>query len=186
MSKGLERPEIDVGNSAAMIYMAADAISTCHTPPFSSRFGREYPGFRGVFAFLAMPVLAAFLESEAILLWWKLWIAVVVVRRIGMFIRERRGDWEHSGYRGWPWLAMRIPFVRTETQARACEPFLFAAAAYFATPYDQGFAAFLAMGAGSLFIVNIFHAQIRYKERIAFRDAQFAMERHARLMNGEE
>lgn len=158
--------------------------ATCFTIPIRSRLGCEYPGWGGLVAFLGMPVFAAYAHSEAVLWWWKAWIVILIGRRLGTFIRERRGDFEASRYQGWPWLAIRLPFVRTELRARAVEPWLYALASYAAYPHDAGLGKFFLSGALALAVVNAIQRQLLYKERLAIRDAQIAMAQHERMMRG--
>jgi hypothetical protein len=158
--------------------------STCFTVPIRSRFGCEYPGMGGGVAFVGMPVFASLWRSNSVMVWFYAWVVILILRRIGLFIRERRGDHEFSGYQGWPWLAMKVPFVKTERTARAIEPVLYGLAAYFLHPRDEGLSAFFASGAAALFVLVWIHRQLAYKERIALRDARLEMDRHEQLIRG--
>lgn len=181
MGQPLEQPKLGFGDSIERIFMVANLWSTGFTVPIRRRFGREYPGYGGIVAFVGIPVFAAMTESQFVLLWWQFWIVMLACRRIGMFIREWRGDYEESPYQGESFILEKLPYTN-EHRAKGLEPLCYGAASYFVP--DPGLSMFFLSGAVSLWIVHLIHSQLRYKEWLSARDAQIAGERQERLMRG--
>lgn len=181
MGEQLQAPKPSFGDSIERIFVLANWWSVGFTVPIRRRFGREYPGYGGVVAFLGIPIFAALTNSDLVFMWWQLWVVMLVIRRMGMFYREANDDCEESPYQGESFILEKLPFTN-EHRAKGLEPLCYGAASYFVP--DPGLSMFFLSGAVSLWIVHLIHSQLRYKEWLSARDAQLAGERQERLMRG--
>ena len=89
---------------------------------------------------------------------------------------ERRRQGEHSSYGGWPWLAMRIPFVRDEVKAKGLESAIVFVSGVFMLPMSEPIGQFVMLTAFGLAIVHVMDVQAGKTRARQMRDAMIEMQ----------
>jgi hypothetical protein len=96
-----------------------------------SKRGSRKPGIIGLIAWVAIiPAYAAYWQSDAMLMFWWVWIAVTIYRRTETMVvnhwrRRKRQRRIHSLYDGSPWLTeIMVFYVKDERILLAMEPLM--------------------------------------------------------------
>jgi hypothetical protein len=111
----MENPQ-KKGDGLAVLYFLCNIHATCISPFIRSGFGKNALGWNGVLAFALLWYMAC---TEKGMGWYfAAWFIALILRRIQTFRMLRRGELIHTRYSGYPWLAMKCPFVRTEHTAQ--------------------------------------------------------------------
>ncbi len=174
----------DFRNAVNWLYLLANAHATCLTMFIRHSFGTNVPGLSGVFAVIMM--LLAVAESNDIRMLWFLyaWIAALICQRMRTGFLCLRGHREHSEYSGWPWLAMRIPFMKSESQAKNSEPTLCLVIGPLLCPVSPTVGMFVMAGVVSLTIVRCMNQYAISRQVTAMRDMQFEQQAMSERMRG--
>ncbi len=98
-----------------VLYFLCNVHATTFTVLIRSCFGSEALGFPGMFAFVLL--LFCMGAEPRMLLWVVAWIPAVITQRIITRKLTKQGVMLHSRYAGYPWLAMKVPFVQKELTA---------------------------------------------------------------------
>jgi hypothetical protein len=119
---------VTLRGSFNVVYFLASSHALCLTPFLHHSFGSEAFGMQGLAALLMILVYGGETRSAAMGNFLLLWLAAFVLQRLRTFSLFQRGERMHSRYGGYPWLAVRLPFVKSEREAIAFEPVLCLAA----------------------------------------------------------
>ncbi len=174
----------DFRNTVNWLYLLANAHATCITMFIRHSFGTNVPGFSGVFAMIMMILFVA--ESNDIRMLWFLyaWFIALICQRLRTGVLYLRGHREHSEYSGWPWLAMRIPFTKSESQAKNQEPSLCLLLGLLLCPLSPTVGLFVMAGVVSLTIVRCMHQYAVRRQVTAIRDMQIEQQILSERMRG--
>jgi len=100
----------------AILYFVANVLATSVAVFIRRNFGREALGLNSLGAVLVLYTLSAS-EGPGFLVFVAAFIVAQVWRRIETFRLIRRGAVIHSRYPGYPYWAMKVPFVKSEKVA---------------------------------------------------------------------
>lgn len=168
-----KRPGENAGFIFNWIYLLAASHATCFLVFFRCRCGTHAFGLNGLFALLMIVVYAGVAEATEMFPFLVLWLAFLCIRRGESVTMARRGQVEHSRYSGWPWLAIRFPFVRREqTAVGLIEPLFCLLAGTFLMPLSQPMGGFILLGVVSLTVKAGTEREINSARVRAMRDAQ--------------
>ena len=174
----------DFRNSVNWLYLLANAHATCITMFIRHSFGTNVPGFSGLFAILMMLLVMG--ESGDITMLWFLyaWLIALVCQRLRTGYLYARGHREHSEYSGWPFVAMRIPFTKSESQAKNQEPSLCLLLGLLLCPLSPTVGLFVMAGIVSLTIVRCMNQFAISRQVTAMRDMQIEQQAMSERMRG--
>ncbi len=125
MSNGQQQPDngkIDKQYAFALLYVIANAHRMMLAVFLRHSFGIRAHEPHGIIAFFVLLVLAG--TGRVFLIYFWLWIVTLAGQRIYSFRLRFKGVKQHSRYQGYPWLAMRLPSINSEAEARKVEPFI--------------------------------------------------------------
>jgi hypothetical protein len=162
----------DFRQAVNVCFAIANAHAACITPFIRHSFGSNYPGICGLFAVILMFFTAAESRDPRMLDYLAIWMVVVVLQRIRSFALRRRGLSVHSYYAGLPWLAMLVPFSKTENQAKNFEPILCLVIGGFVGIWSPTVGGFVMAGFVSLTVIQGMQAEMRSRQLTAMRDLQ--------------
>ncbi len=176
--------EHDFRNGVNWLYLLANAHAICITMFIRHSFGTNVPGFSGVFAVIMMMLVVA--ESNDIRMLWFFyaWIIALVCQRLRTGFLHARGHREHSEYSGWPWLSMRVPFTKSESQAKNQEPSLCVPLGAMLCPFSPTVGLFVMAGIVSLTIVRCMNQYAISRQVTAMRDMQIEQQAMSERMRG--
>ena len=161
--------------SVNLLYIAAKGMAACVWPFIRSHPGVHALGAPGVIALLIILLYAAGQNAPEMMTYLVVWFLVVAFRNAQARRQERRGRGEHSRYDGWPWLAMRLPFVRDEVKAKGVEPFVCFAIGVFICPLSEPMGKFVMLGAVGLLLVRVMELRANEVRARRMRDAMIEM-----------
>ena len=156
-----------------MAYAVCD-IYRCIVGPFL-RYGQgmEAYGIRAGIAFLVLLTLAGVERDFGLWLFLAVWIVALIYRRVQTFKRIRRGAIIHSRYAGDPWLALKVPFVRSEHTAKGIiEPSICLLVGVMLCPLSVNLGAIVCAGWLLLLVHNGIEREIDRKRLERMRDAE--------------
>lgn len=111
--------QVTTGESIGLLYLAVSIHAAAITPLMRHTFGSRAFDPQVIFALIALLSLAG--SYPAFQPYLLAWFVAVVIHRIQSLTRKLR---VHTRYPGYPWLAMRLPFMNTEEKAREAEPII--------------------------------------------------------------
>jgi hypothetical protein len=135
-------------------------------------FGRDALGLPSLAGVGMMFLTYAARPDLPMLAFMLCWLAAQVAQRVRTFRLLRRGVALHSRYPGTPWLARKMPFVRSDTAAKKLEPPLCLLAGLACLPLSPSLACFLAAGFFSLLIRHGMDEEVVRKHVQRMRDAE--------------
>ncbi|MBS0206935.1 MAG: hypothetical protein JSS49_29010 [Planctomycetes bacterium] len=138
-----------------LILLVVLAHAHCMLPFLRYSCGTNVPGIYGVLAFFLILVVIIASKSTAMLGFLMLWILALTCQRIWTVVLHLRGRREHSWYGGSPWLAMLIPFCKSESTAKNVEPALCLSVGWAIWHFFPSVGMFVALGAMSLGIIRV-------------------------------
>jgi hypothetical protein len=142
------------------MYFLANSHATCLTVFLRHSFGSEAIGMNGLVAVLMMLVYRGETRCLAMGTFFMAWLVALIVQRLRTFVLYQRGWRLHSRYGGYPWLAIRIPFVKTEVRAMALEPLVCLLVGHVLCRWSEPVGRFVMFGCFSLAIKNGIERQI--------------------------
>jgi hypothetical protein len=153
-----------------VLYFLCNIHATCITPFIRSGFGKNALGWNGVLAFALLWYMAC---TEKGMGWYfAAWFVALIYRRLQTFRLLRRGELIHTRYAGYPWLAMKCPFVRSEHTAEVfVEPMGCLFVAVLLAHFSPGMGGFVLIGGAALFIRTGIEGMITDKRVEQMRDA---------------
>lgn len=176
---------LDIRLGFHILYFLTSAHANCFVPFLRRGIGRE--GF-GAAALGSLAILILMIpqapEFEGFLY---LWLVAVVCQRISTHRRLKRGERIHSRYNGWPWLAMKLPFVRSEKTCKVfVEPMLCMLIGTAICPLSESLGGFIICG---MFTLNFQHAmdgEAQVKKVRRMRDAAIEQKLLSRMYRSNE
>jgi len=145
--------QVSHSDALGALYLASNTLATSMAVFIRQGFGKEALAWNSVFAFLLLLVLAGH-QGPAFTLLLFSFIAAQIWRRIETFRNARKGIVVHSYYAGFPYLAMKVPFVKDEQFARnVVEPVMCFLTGMVLLPVSAGLGGYV-MACGVAFIVR--------------------------------
>lgn len=109
--------QVSTAESLGALYLVANVLATSVGVFIRRGFGKEALGWNSVFAFLLLAWLGS-IEGPAFMVFLLAFVGAQICRRIETFRMVRQGHVIHSQYAGFPYWAMKVPFVKNERTAR--------------------------------------------------------------------
>jgi hypothetical protein len=103
----------DARNVFNIATIAADVHTACIRPLTRMRMGTRGMGAAGFWAMLAIPIYAATVQSELMLTYWYVWMAMVIFQRL------KADKIQHHAFQGFVWMFDWC--IPNEIAARWCE-----------------------------------------------------------------
>lgn len=165
-------------NAFNLLYLLVSAHSWCVLPFLRRGVGREMPGIYGIAAFLGMTFLAC--EDQVVWHYLGVWFFVLVVLKASSLRAARRGEWIHSRYSGFPWVAMNVPFIRSEKTAMGfVEPAIVFVVGTLLCPLSVNLGGLVLTSAISLMLKYGIEDEIDRQRMQQMRDAEIEMRYYA-------
>ncbi len=156
----------DMKNSFNLSLWLINSLCLCFFVFIRSGMGTRALGWEGLIVFGSLPMLAALLHSNAMLLFWKAWIVMALFR---MLTADRN---QHTRYPGWPWVMSILTLgLLGESKLRFLEPFMLLGVAYLISDVSMPAAKAIAFGGIAIGINNRIGMALRRKIRDDIRDA---------------
>jgi hypothetical protein len=166
---------VTTAQSFAFTYLVARSHSLAMHLFMRHTFGVHAFDPYGVFTGIGLLVLANLYGGFGWLLGW--WFLMLLYHRARLLKQER----VHTRYGGYPWLAMRLPFVKDEEQARKAEPFMCGVAGLILMDPCPELGLFVGLGFFSMSAVLLIE-QLSVKQRLrAMHDAEIEMQYYSDL-----
>jgi hypothetical protein len=160
------------------LYLFCRGHATVVTPFLRTGFGAEALGLNALVAFVMMTFLACKDQAMSGLL--GLWLLAVIVQRVRTRLAIHRGEIIHSRYAGYPWLAMKMPFVRKEqTAVGIVEPMVIFLVGVLLCPLSVDVGGLVSTSAVSLMLQHGIEAEIDRKRMQQMRDAEIEQRYYA-------
>lgn len=160
---------VTTAQSFGMLYIVAQCHSIALTVFTRHSFGtRAFDPF-AVFTFFGLYLLAA--EHPGFGYFLVAWLVLLIIHRVRSFRLRHL----HSRYGGYPWLAMRFPFVKTEWDARRLEPLLYLAIGLLLAESAPALALFIGLGFVSQAVLLVLEELIAQQRLRAMRDAEIEL-----------
>jgi hypothetical protein len=177
-----QKPEMEsslVSFRDSVVYVAAAGrVHEAMIVPWTRfRFGSRYPGAYGGVAFVVLEFIAVSKHDLIVHRYAWLTLAMIACRRVGVFLRWRKGDHEHSECYGYPWISMKIGFGR---YAMWAEPFSVAAIGYMLRFLSPTLGMVWIYGGFTLFYLEVLRYMIRSNRERMQKDKDIEMREQAR------
>ena len=160
---------VTTAQSFSVIYFVAQTHALAFTMFTRHTFGSRAFDPHAIFTFAMLFLLAGSFPGFGLYL--LLWFVMLLVHRIRLL---KQGD-VHSQFTGIPWLAMRIPFMRTPEKARRFEPIMCLAAGLMLVGIHPPLGLFVASGFVSLAVVVCIEEHVVKQRLRAIKDAEIEM-----------
>ena len=178
-----QRPTMKDSFNVVMLFANAHAI--CLTPFLHRGFGVRYPGMAGLWAAVMICVAMGISGDPAFMPVLCLWAVALACQRSYALKVRSQGVVQHSFYDGTPWLAMKLPFMKSERTARLAEVmYCLAGGGALAAAGAHGLGPFLMLGCFSLPLVEGMKRQLRYQQVLSAQDAMLEMQMHQERVGG--
>ena len=165
-----------------IFYFACNVHASCISPFIRKDFGAQHHRNYGLFTTILLLVVAGEDRSGLGTLYFFAWLAAVIFRRIETFMLMKKGTIIHSQYAGYPWLAMRFPFVRKESFAMGIiEPEMCLATGIALLPLSEPLGLLFMGGFISFLSRNGIERDVVKKRIQAMHDARIEQEYYSRL-----
>jgi hypothetical protein len=136
-------------------------------------FGREALGWNSFLAMFVILFLYAGTADKAMLALLGVWFVCQVMQRIRTYRLLRGGAIIHSRYAGYPYLAMKVPFVRSlATATGIIEPMMCLIAGTLLCTVSVNLGGFIMLGFVSFMVRNGIEKEIQRKRIERMRDAE--------------
>lgn len=192
MSQGQPQPQpqnpgdlLNPRQGMNLLYWLATGHATCFTVFLRHSFGTEALGRHGITALIIILLYACAVEEPLMLTFFWVWLAALILQRLRTFSLFRKGVVWHSRYAGYPFLAMRSPFVKTEGAAKTLEPLFCLIGGALLCPLSEKLGVFVLTGFVSLLVTRGIETQLVANRRRAMRDASIEQRHMASLFRGE-
>jgi hypothetical protein len=153
-----------------IIYFLALGHTLCLTAIIRSRFGVEALGWPVVAAIVVQMLYALVSPSEAMVMFFPVWVLFIINRRFCAWHRYRKGHQGHSRYMGFPWLAKK--FCTWESTAKGfVEPVLCLLVGALLMPVSESLGFFVMGGFISMLVVQAIEGEINMRRTRRMRDA---------------
>jgi len=112
------RDPFDMRNGVKLVHVVVETHAAAVAPFLRSGMGVNYPGAFGLLALVMILVYFVATNDPLVITYFWFWLGAIIVRRAEAVQLARRGRVVHSRYTGWPWLSIKLPFVKTESAAK--------------------------------------------------------------------
>jgi hypothetical protein len=154
------------------LYFLCHVHATTVLPFLRRGNGTEAYAMNGVLVFVVLLVLAIGTRNPACWAFFALWFFMIVRRRVQVYQARKRGQIVHSRYDGDPWLAFKVPFVRTNEMARSIiEPLICLIVGSLLCTLSIDLGAIVLLTCFSLMVKNGIEEEITRKRLERMRDA---------------
>jgi hypothetical protein len=158
------------------VFVLARAYAGAITPFLRTGAGTESPGLAGVLTFCGLLLLAGTTKSQAMWVFFCVWLFALMCSRARTVKMIRQGAVIHSQYAGWPVVAATLFRVRKENAAKALEiPLVMAVGVLTACTLSELVGGFVFSTAFALALVRAIEYQVNWKN---FQRQQDAMIQH--------
>ena len=143
---------VNARDTANFLSIVLHAHCMCFYPFLRRYFGWQFHGIAGFAAFILIFVFGGFAQSEGMLLFLMVWLAVMLVQRIDGVIQRFKGRAVHSRYDGYPQIGMGLCFGRSEFAAKVMEALLCGIIGVALMDIDETLGCFVSFGFVSLIL----------------------------------
>lgn len=183
MSQQRRTDGFDYKGSFNIAYFLFVAQATCITPITRIKFGGEALGFPGLGALILLCFWVMATGSFEIQDYIVVWFIAMVLQRIKTLIDGWRGNHQHSGYGGYPWLTAWL--VRHERLAKFMEGASVFGGGMFMDDIAWPFGHLLMASGGSIVVLEAIHWHYHHKRESAARDAVIEMQQMGNPLTGK-
>jgi hypothetical protein len=156
-----------------LLYKLADIHVSAIATLIRRDFGTEALGFNSFWAMVLIFVMYAATADQAMLAYLGIWLFCQVMQRARTFRLIRGGAILHSRYPGYPYVAMLMPFVRSQVTAKGIvEPIICLLGGAFLCSVSINLGGFIMLGFLTFMIRNGIEQEIRRKRLERMRDAE--------------
>lgn len=182
MSTGQQRDEQSVSYAYVfgLVYLLCAAHRACITVFIRRDFGLNAFNPHALIALVFLLLAATGKNAFQIYFW--LWLIALIGQRIRSFSLRHRGG--HSRYQGYPWLAMYMPNVKTEEQARQAEPYMCLFGGMVIVTLSEPVGAFILAGVVSFGFCLAYDAIVDMRRMQAMRDIEHEMKYYSERYRG--
>lgn len=178
-----EKFGMDLRESMNATYAIAYIHTMCLLPFLRCNFGTNVPGIAGIAALILLLFMTAS-QDPAMTVFLFLWLLALACQRCRTWRLVSNGWREHSQYGGRPWLAMLIPFVRTEMAAKTIEPGLCFLVGGLLCGLSETLGLFVMAGIVSLTIVRGIQLESLRRQMTAYHDLQIEQQAMSERVRG--
>jgi hypothetical protein len=156
-----------------LLYFLSNIHATSIATLIRRDFGREALGWNSFLAMFLIFFVYAATADAALLAYLGVWFFCQIMQRIRTFRLLRSGAVMHSRYAGYPYVAMHVPFVRSQTTAMGLiEPMLCLIGGTMLCTVSVNLGGYIMLGFLSFMIRNGIETEIRRKRLERMRDAE--------------
>ena len=156
-----------------LVYMLADIHASAIKPFIRRDFGREALGLNSFLAMWLILFTYAFSADRAMSAYLGIFFVCQAMQRARTFRLLRSGARIHSCYTGYPYVAMKVPFVRRESTAKGLiEPMICLIGGTLLCPVSVTLGGFVMCGFFSFLFINGMEREIRRKRLERMHDAE--------------
>jgi hypothetical protein len=160
-------------DSFNIAYFVMTAQAACITPFTRASFGSEALGFPGIGAFVGLCIWLLGTEAVELQAYMLLWCVAIVVQRIKTIVDGARGNYQHSGYAGYPITGL---ICRHEMFAKLMEGAFIVAGGFALEEMSWAISHVLMASGGCIIALETIHRQYHKKQEEARRDAMIEMQ----------
>lgn len=166
--------QLTIRGSLNLAYFVASVIARCVIPFLRTKVG-ENTRLMTFLAFVGMALYSS--QDERMWAYIVFWGFAVVVERIDTAACRRRRELVHSGYMGWPRVAMLLPFIKSEGMAKLIvEPVTCYVAGWLLMDEWEALGKLFVVAAGALVFLEICDRRIQGSREQAAIDARVEAE----------
>jgi hypothetical protein len=170
--KQRQADHFNMRGGAIILNLLVGGLATTVTPFMRYGFGVEAFGLNALAAFVMILLYAGETRDPAMIYFFYAWLLAVIAQRLETWRLVRKGWVEHSRYAGYPWLAMKLPFIKKPVTAKNCvEPVLCLLVGALLCPLSEALGVFIMLGLPSLLIQRAIESQVNINRLRRMRDA---------------
>ncbi len=163
---------ITMAGSLNGLYLLAHAHSLSFTVFLRTDFGSEGIGICGIATIAMILGWGAYANCYAMLIFFLLWLAALMVQRIRTFSNWRRGYVIHSRYNGTPWLSRRLFPRVSELNARGVDAFICFAVGGLMAQFNKPLGLYIMVGFFSVMFTEAIMVESNRRRLRQMRDAE--------------
>lgn len=167
-----QRPATSNGDALGFAWSVCHIHATALAVFMRRDFGREALGMNAFFAMLLILGFYSVTADRAVFVFFGCWLVAQITQRVLTFRLVRSGAIFHSRYAGYPWLAMKVPFVRESAARGLIEPMLCLVAGALLCPVSENLGGFVMLGFLTFLIRNAIEMEIVRKRVEQMHDAE--------------
>lgn len=172
-----------IATGLGLIYFTANVLATIVAVFLRRGFGKDALGWNSLIAFFVLFFLAGAAND---MVFFYLLVAFTfgqITRRLETFRIYRNGHVLHSQYAGFPYWAMKVPFVKSQKLARELvEPVICFVIGLLLCPFSERVGAFIALCGIGLIVRHCIEVEVDRKRVQRMHDARIEHEWYADQM----